>query len=142
MADYDSDILEWSEHQASLLRQVAAGTRLPAHETPDWTNIIDEVESVGRSQLSAVRSSLIQALGHDLKAEAWPSCREVPHWRSEARRFRDDAIEAFTPSMRSKLDVEALYAKALNRLPDTVDGLPPLPLPATCPVTLDDLLRE
>ncbi len=49
---YDADVLEWSEHQARLLRQHAAGK--PGNEAPDWTNIIEEVESVGRSQLTAV----------------------------------------------------------------------------------------
>ena len=64
MADlYEADVLEWSEHQAELLRQHAAGK--PSNETPDWTNIIEEVESVGRSQLSAVRALLVQALAHE-----------------------------------------------------------------------------
>jgi hypothetical protein len=51
---YDADILEWSERQADLLRRVAAGEQL--HDAaPDWPNIIEEVESVGRDQLHAVR---------------------------------------------------------------------------------------
>jgi hypothetical protein len=73
---YDTDILEWSEHQAALLRRVAGGERLN-NTYVDWPNIIDEVESVGRSQLSAVRSLPIRALAHALKAKAWPLCREV-----------------------------------------------------------------
>ena len=67
---YDEDVLEWSEHQARLLRLYAEGR--PGNEPPDWANIIEELESVGRSQLSAVRSLLIQAIAHDLRAEAWP----------------------------------------------------------------------
>jgi len=124
---YDADILEWSE----------AG-----NEVPDWANIIEEVESVGRSQLSAVKSLLVQALVHDLKAEAWPLVSYVPHWRAEARGFRGDAAEAFTPSMRQRIDIAELYRRALSRLPETIDGLAPLPVPDTCPVTLDDLLGE
>ena len=50
--DYDTDILIWSEHQAELLRRVAAGEQV--NEAPDWPNIIDEVESVGNEQLFAV----------------------------------------------------------------------------------------
>ncbi len=142
MSGYEDDVLAWSEHQATLLRHVAAGDRLPANDIPDWTNIIDEVESVGRSQLSAVRSLLTQALLHDLKIVTWPLSRDIPHWRAEARGFRDDALEAFTPSMRNKIDVAALYAKALNRLPDSMDGLPGLPVPTACPVTLDNLFLE
>jgi len=40
---------------------------------------------VGRSQLRAVESHLVQALLHDLKAEAMPQSRDVPYWRAEAR---------------------------------------------------------
>jgi hypothetical protein len=44
--------------------------------------------------------------------------------------------------MRQRIDVADLYAKALRVLPETVDGQPPLPVPTTCPVTLDELLSE
>ncbi len=136
---YDADILEWSERQAALLRRVAAGDRSNDY-APDWPNIIEEIESVGRGQLSAVRSLLTQALVHMLKIEAWPNSAAVPGWRSEAMRFRLDAAEAFAPSMRQHLDVAKLYARALRILPETIDGLPPLSVPDTYAVTLDELL--
>ena len=136
---YDADVLEWSEHQARLLRQLAAGR--PGNETPDWDNIIEEVESVGRGQLNAVRSLLIRALAHHLKAQAWPQSREVPHWMAEARGFRIDAADAFSPSMQPRIDIAALYHKALLRLPETIDGQPPLPVPGDSPYTLTELLQ-
>ena len=135
---YEADVLEWSEHQARLLRRHAAGE--PGNEAPDWTNIIEEVESVGRSQFHAVESLLVLALLHELKIQAWPSARDVPHWKAEVRGFRRDARRQFTPSMRSKLDLAGLYADALDRLPETMDSLVPLPVPLDCPVTLDELL--
>lgn len=137
---YDADVLEWSEQQARLLRQHVAGQ--PGNEAPDWDNIIEEIESVGASQLSAVRSNLVQALIHDLKCEAWPLVSYVPHWRAEARVFRGNAADRFSPSMRQHMDMDALYRRALRGLPDTMDGLAPLPVPPTCPVTLDELLSE
>jgi hypothetical protein len=120
MSEYDADILTWSEHQASLLRRVAAGE--PPNEQPDWPNIVEEIESVGRSELAAVKSLLVQALAHMLKAEAWPLSRDVPHWRAEARGFRADAADRFAPSMRQSIDMAALYRRALQRLPSTIDG--------------------
>lgn len=135
---YDLDVLEWSEHQARLLRRHVAGDA--GNEAPDWANIIEEIESVGASQLSAVRGHLVQALLHDLKCEAWPLAPYVPHWRAEARVMRDNAKDDYAPSMRQRIDVEALYRRALRGLPDTVDGLVPLPVPTVCPVTLDELL--
>ncbi len=137
---YEVDVLEWSEHQARLLRQHVAGER--TNEAPDWANIIEEVESVGRDQLHAVQSLLAQALAHMLKAEAWPLSGEVPGWHAEARRFRDDAASRFSPSMHQRIDVAKLYRRALRILPDTIDGQPPLPVPEACPVTLDELLSE
>jgi hypothetical protein len=83
MSDYDTDILEWSERQAALLRRLSGGEAVNAEI--DWPNLIEEVEDVGRNTLRACRAQLLQALLHDLKAEAWPLSRDVPHWRSEAR---------------------------------------------------------
>jgi hypothetical protein len=131
----NEDILTWSEQQAELLRRRSANAL-------DWDNLAEEIEDVGRSQLRAVESHLIQALLHDLKAEAWPLSRDVPHWRAEARGQRDDASGTFTPSMVQRIDVSALYRRALRRMPETIDGQPPLPMPQTCPVTLDELLAE
>ena len=143
MADiYDEDILLWSEQQAELLRRMAQGDRV--NDQVDWENVAEEIVDVGRSELRAVASHLVQALLHDLKAEAWPLSREVPHWRAEARGHRDDARAAFTRSMaqREELEIAELYRRALRRMPETIDGVPPLPVPAECPVTLDELLAE
>ena len=137
---YDTDILTWSERQTELLRRVAAGERV--NDQVDWANVIEELESVGRSDLNAVSSWLIQALRHDLKAEAGPLSRDVPHWRAEARGFRALARQRFTASMRQRIDVVDLYRVALAGLPETMDGLAPLPVPDVCPVTLGELLGE
>jgi hypothetical protein len=106
----------------------------------DWPNIAEEIESVGRAQLTTVRSHITQALAHDLKAAAWPSSQATPGWRAEAIRFRQEAAEAFASSMRQHIDMAKLYALVVRRLPATIDGQPPLPVPTTCPVTLDEVL--
>lgn len=139
MSDYDTDILEWSEHQAALLRRMAAGERV---NDLDWPNVIEEVESVGREQLHAVEGLLTQALAHRLKVLAWPQSREVPGWRTEARRFRDQAADRFAPSMRQRIDMAKLYRRAMSYLPETVDDQPPLPVSSICNITLDALLSE
>jgi hypothetical protein len=138
---YDADVFEWSQHQAALLRRRAAGELVNEAEL-DWPNIAEEIESVGRDQLHAVESFLVQALVHDLEAEAWPLSREVSRWRAEARRFRGDATARFTPAMRQRIDLAKVYRRALRALPDQIDGQPPLPVPQACPVTLDELLRD
>ena len=141
MNDYDSDILLWSERQGALLRRRAAGELINENEL-DWPHIAEEIESVGRSQLSAVRSYIIQALAHELKAQAWPQSQAAPGWRAEAIRFRQEAAEAFAPSMRQHIDMAKLYAQAMRRLPATIDDWPPLPVQEACLVTLDELLAS
>ncbi len=138
---YDTDVLLWSEQQAGLLRRRAAGELVNEAEL-DWPNIAEEIESVGSEQRHAVESLLMQALLHRLKIEAWPLSRDVPHWQAEARGFRDDAAARFAPSMRERLDLAQIYRRALRRMPETMDGQPPLPVPAVCPATLDELLAE
>ncbi len=136
---YNSDVLTWSERQGALLRRRAAGELVNDAEM-DWPNIAEEIESVGSSQLAAVRSLLSRALAHMLKCEAWPASREVAHWHAEAVRFRQEALDVYSPSMRQRLDIERLYGRAVRQLPEAIDGQPPLPVPPTCPTTLDELL--
>ena len=141
MSDYHTDILRWSEQQTALLKRRAAG-ELVNEAAFDWPNIAEEIESVGQSELRACRSLLRQALLHFLKAASWPQSSSAPGWRAEAVRFRHDAADAFAPSMRQRIDIAALYAKARRELPELIDGAPPLPTAETCPVTLDDLLGD
>jgi hypothetical protein len=132
---YDDDILLWSQAQAAALRRRAANEI-------DWDNVAEEIEDVGKSQLRAVVSHLVLALLHDLKSEAWPASRDLPHWRAEARGHRDEARGADAPSMaqRKELAIERLWRAALRRMPETEDGLAPLPVPSECPATLAELL--
>jgi hypothetical protein len=137
---YESDILLWSEQQGELLRRLAQGERV--NDRVDWENVVEEVESVGRDQLHAVESLLVQALVHMLKADAWPASRDAPAWRAESVRFRGDAAARYAPSMRQRLDLTRVYGRALRALPASMDGQAPLPVPQACPVTLDELLNE
>ncbi len=169
---YDADTLTWSERQAALLRRLAAGERVNAdldwanvieevesvgrqaallrrlaagervNEQLDSPNVIEEIESVGKSELRVVRSALVQAMRHDLKARAKPDSLAVPNWRAETRQFRQEAEHDFTESMRQHLDLSELYCDAAAGLPDTIDGKPPLPIPAECALTLDEFVRN
>src|SRR3954452_15848864 len=53
----------------------------------------------------------------------------VPPWRNAMVELYDQ-------------DLADLYADAVRALPETIDGQPPLPVPAECPVTLDEMLAE
>ena len=141
MSGYWEDILVWSERQGAFLRRRAAGELVNERDL-DWPNIAEEIESVGRNELRACSCLLEQALRHMLKAEAWPSSQHAPSWRAEAVLFRHQAADAFSPSMRQRLDIERIYRRALSAVPEMLDGQPPLPLPSTCRYTLEQLLAE
>lgn len=79
---HEADVVAWAQRQSALLRRVAAGEKV--NETPDWANIIEEIEDSGANAIRAVRSHLLQAMLHELKIRAWPDSRDVPHWRSES----------------------------------------------------------
>ena len=140
MSEYDTDILVWSEHQAELLRRRAAGELVNDAEL-DWPNIAEEIEDVGANRLHAVESLLVQALRHMLKAEAWPLARDAPIWRADAIDFRQQAQRRFAPSMRQRIDITQLYRQASRAIPETIDGVPPIPIQSDIP-TLDELLAE
>ncbi len=137
---YDTDIVLWSEQQAALLRRLAAAR--PNEPTLDWDNIIEEIESAGSEQVHAVESLLLQAILHDLKVVAWPNASDVEHRKAEARLFRAQAALRLVPSMRRKIDVPKLYARALKAMPDTIAARPPLPVPGSIDATIDDLMNQ
>ncbi len=135
---YHRDVLAWSHHQADLLRRMARGERVNG---VDWEQVAEEIEDVGLSELNAVRSFLRLTLVHLLKIYGWPDSSAVGHWRGEIAAFQTDASSRFAPSIRQNIDVAILFGDALRQLRRvTYDGLPPLPLPAVCPFSLDQLL--
>jgi hypothetical protein len=135
---YDRDILEWAGQQAALLRRVARGERV---NEVDWDHVALEIEDVGASELSAVRSHLRQLLLHLLKLHGWPGSASAEHWRNELDVFQTEAQARFAPSMRQRIDVAAIYQQARRAVGRMLNyGEPPSALPEQCPFSLDDLL--
>ena len=137
---YTRDVVLWSERQAEALRRLRAGERV---NDLDWDNVIEEVEGLGRSETKGVRTPLVRALEHLLKAAAWPAAADAPGWRHEAGVFLRDARADWTPSMDRHLDVQRMHGQARRN----VLGLayregPPGPTPERCPFTLRELLHE
>ena len=135
---YERDALAWAEQQAMLLRRVAAGERL--NEVVDWSNVIEEIHDVGLSELRACKSLLRQAMVHLLKLHGWPDDPATAHWRGEVVGFLADARQAFTPSMRQRIALEALYGDALDRVKVEEASSMREESPDACPFTLDELL--
>ena len=63
MSDYDLDIYVWSRRQGALLRRLAAGERVNDADL-DWPNIAEEIETVGRSERTAMASHIANDIEH------------------------------------------------------------------------------
>jgi Domain of unknown function DUF29 len=100
MGDYDSNIVAWSEHQARLLRRIAAGETI--NDQIDWPNIIGEVETVGRSERSALRRLIGTVLEHLMKLQASPAREPRNGWKDSINRARRDIDRVLkdSPSLR------------------------------------------
>jgi hypothetical protein len=135
---YDRDALAWSEQQAALLRRVARGERV---NDVDWDHVVEEIEDVGISELNAVHSYLDQILAHFLKLRGWPELDAEHHWRAEIVAFQTAMERRFAPSMRQRIDLAKIYNRAKRQI-DLLryGGKSALTPPATCPVTLEQLL--
>src|SRR3984957_18440898 len=97
---YDTDVLLWSERQGKLLRRVAAGENV--NDQIDWPNIIDEVETVGRSERSALRSYIATVLEHLMKLQVSAATDPRNGWMETIDRARADIDRVLTdsPSMQ------------------------------------------
>ncbi len=134
---YERDILSWSEQQAALLRRVARGERVNG---VDWTHVVEEIEDLGLSELTAVNNHLRLMLVHLLKMTAWPENAAVRHWREEVAAFQAAAAQRFVPSMRQRIDLNRVYVQAIKQLRRSDFDQPMPDWPAECPVGLDVLL--
>ncbi len=109
---YEDDFVAWTKAQADALR--AAGRAGGRSNAIEWDRVAEEVEDLGKSEQSAVESSVVQIIVHLYKL-AW-SQRVEPrgHWRAEIRTFRGNALRKLTPTIRAKVgaELEALHREA------------------------------
>ena len=95
----------------------------------DWPHVIEEIEALGRSELNGVRSLMGLALLHAMKIVAWPGHSARGHWEHEAAGFLLQARLGYQPSMRQRLDLPDIHARAMRDLRGLrMDGAAPGPL--------------
>lgn len=140
---YDEDIYAWAEQQAAALRRAAARPDGVPSDL-DLENLAEEISDLGKSELRATTSPLVQALAHLAKLASDPASRAALRWSGDAIRFLLDARAAYAPSMRRLIDLEQLWRDALRlayaNLRDYGVEDPP-DFPTECPFGIDELLR-
>jgi hypothetical protein len=92
--------VRWSERQAELLRRLAAGESV--NESPDWPNIVEEIESLGKSDKREVRSRVPTIVLHLIKLAASPATERRDGWEDTVfeQRGRLRAVLNDSPSLR------------------------------------------
>jgi hypothetical protein len=133
---YDDDILLWSEQQAEVIRRL----RETAEDLPedlDLENVAEEIESVGRSMLASVQIATRDVLFRLIKLIDVPKTDVARHLRCEIGHFQFEVANRYSPSMRSRIDVDELWAEARYQFEV---GYGERGLPDASPITLDELL--
>ena len=134
---HDVDFYGWTQEQASLLRAGPSDARLL-----DLDNLAEEVEDMGRSEIREVASLLRQTLLHLIKIAITPDAVDANHWFDEVVAFQGDAVLAFSPGLRQRVDLQAIWKLARNGAIQSLErsGVSVPLLPESCPLTLDELL--
>ena len=134
---YDADYGAWVAAQASLLRD----RRFAELDLP---NLVDEVESLGRSDFRVFMSAVRVVIIHMLKWDAQEH-RRTPSWvdsideqRKQVRWELDDS-----PSYAGRTDeaIARVYAKARRKAAKETK-LPLKHFPEICPFTFDEIMTR
>jgi len=116
---YETDFLQWIETTVAQLKA-------QDYANIDWENLIDEIETMGRSERRSLKSNLVVILMHLLKWQYQPE-RRSSSWKGSIvehrRRIRNELKDS--PSLKSYLEeiFEECYADAVEQAiaptPDT-----------------------
>ena len=94
---YDQDYYLW-------LRTTINQLRTGQFSAVDLENLLEELETMGKSEKQAIESLLTKLLVHLLKLECWDSERErnQGHWLGEIRTFRRQITKSLkdSPSLK------------------------------------------
>jgi hypothetical protein len=134
---YDDDFFAWTQEQARLLR---ASEFLQV----DLENIVEELESMGKSVRRELRNRLALLIMHLLKWQYQPVFRSrswsgtICEQRAQVRELLDES-----PSLGSVITdgLTSIYASALRKA--TLEtGLAETTFPTLCPYTPEQILSE
>jgi len=134
---YEQDFAAWANQQALILKQ-------GRFEELDLVNLIEEVESLSRSDRRAVKSQLIRVVKHLLKLNYQPNAfYYLNSWRSSVVEGRSQIqlILEDSPSLKPYLEeiwVQCYREAAQQASAET--GLPATAFPSACMYSLEQVL--
>jgi uncharacterized protein YaaW (UPF0174 family) len=133
---YDSDFYMWTKVQAELLKK-------QEFEKMDIKHMIEEIESLGRSQADKMESHLAILLMHLLKAK-YQSHLHTRSWDLSVKNAKYHAKRTLeqNPSLKSKLDEilkDAYFTARLSAAQET--NLEEKTFPKECPWDIRELMK-
>ena len=134
---YHHDYALWLEHMAQALRD-----RNP--NALDWENLLEEIESLGRSEKKSVKSNLRIVLIHLLKWH-YQSQNQSLSWLNSIAEHRQRLYDDFEASPSLRNYTQEVFAQAYSEARKHAareTGLPVSHFPDTCPWTLVQVLQE
>ena len=134
---YDQDFYQWTHEQAGHLKAGALSQL-------DVTNLIEEIESMGRSEKRELVNRLAVLISHLLKWDYQPE-RQSRSWELTIKEQRLKLGDHFqdNPSLKAVFDDAALSAYRLAKVKAMREtGLPESVLPDTCPYNTQQIMGE
>ncbi|MEB3310140.1 MAG: DUF29 domain-containing protein [Snowella sp.] len=128
---YETDYYLWLEKtiealQSSNLSQI------------DYQNLIEELTSLGKTDLRTVNSLIKQIIIHRLKIDYLPDREPRKHWCKEIFNFQDQLSDTLTAFLQAKIDLDELYRRAKRQVLLDYE----IELPESCPYSLSNLLTD
>ncbi|MDY6782969.1 MAG: DUF29 domain-containing protein [Cyanobacteriota bacterium] len=132
---YDLDFVAWTEQTAQLLRS-------RQFEKVDWDAIIEEIESLGKSDRRELKSRIEVLLQHLLKWQ-YQSNLQSFSWQNtiDEQRNRIEDLLQDSPSLKPALEV--ILAECFRRARKAASretGLPLNTFPVECPYAIAQIL--
>lgn len=136
-ATYETDFYLWTQQQAELLRKGALAAL-------DIENLIEEIESMGKSDRRSIRSHLANIILHLLKWRYQPD-RRSNSWEDSVENGREEVawIIKDSPSFKPQISalIDEVYASA-RRKAGRETGLPLTTFPDECPFTVEQITGD
>ncbi len=135
---HEDDFFTWTQQQAALMRN-------GQFDRVDVTNVIEEIETLGRSEAAALESAYRLICMHQLKRMAQPALAESRSWTKTIARERLNAARLLRQNPGLKPRREDLFQAAYDdaRKEAAIEtGLAPAIFPIEAPFTLDQITDE
>jgi hypothetical protein len=140
---YEDDFYAWAQFQAQVVRTLPT-----ADNRFDRDNLVEEIESLGRSERNTARSQVRRILVHFLKLACSPARDPRFDWMDWIADARAELADKLSPSLTRDIEgrLPHLYAEARKRAELQMQRYGECEaaqsLPAECPYTIDQILAE